>query len=168
MSINRYVWGVANSFQASALIPSRLRSFILRSLGCDIHPDAKIACDVFVGSSNIRMRSGSFVNTGAFLDGSALVDIGEGARIGPYVRILTGSHTYASNEMRRGPGSIDTNKAVTIERGCWVGMASLIMPGVTVARGCVIGAGSVVTSSTEPNGLYLGSPARRVKDLPVD
>ena len=33
--------------------------------------------------------------------------------------------------------------------------------------GGVIGAGAVVTKSTEPNGLYLGVPAKRVRDLEV-
>lgn len=37
----------------------------------------------------------------------------------------------------------------------------------SLGGGGVIGAGAVVTKSTEPNGLYLGVPAKRVKDLEV-
>ena len=32
----------------------------------------------------------------------------------------------------------------------------------------MIAAGSVVTRDCEPNGLYGGVPARRLKDLPID
>ena len=39
------------------------------------------------------------------------------------------------------------------------------MPGVTISKGCVIGAGALVKESTEPNGLYVGCPAKRVKEL---
>ena len=44
-------------------------------------------------------------------------------------------------------------------------MRAIILPGVTIAEGCVIAAGAVVNKSTEPDGLYAGVPARRVKDL---
>ena len=37
--------------------------------------------------------------------------------------------------------------------------------GVTVGDGCVLAAGAVVTGDCEPDGLYAGVPARRVKDL---
>nr|WP_321983133.1 hypothetical protein [uncultured Lichenicoccus sp.] len=43
-----------------------------------------------------------------------------------------------------------------------------ILPGVTIARGCVIGVGATVIKTKEPNGLYLGTTARRVRDQPLD
>ena len=39
------------------------------------------------------------------------------------------------------------------------------MPGVTIRKGCVIGSDSLVLADTEPNGLYVGHPAKRIKDL---
>jgi acetyltransferase-like isoleucine patch superfamily enzyme len=54
---------------------------------------------------------------------------------------------------------------VRIGNGCWIGAGVTILPGVTIGEGCVIGAGSVVTRSTEANGLYVGMPARRVREL---
>ena len=57
-------------------------------------------------------------------------------------------------------------KSVRIKRGSWLGLGSIILPGVTVAEGCVIGAGAVVTKDTEPHGFYTGVPAVRIKDLP--
>ena len=41
---------------------------------------------------------------------------------------------------------------------------STVLCGVCVAEGCVIGANSVVTSDTETNKVYVGSPARVIKD----
>jgi acetyltransferase-like isoleucine patch superfamily enzyme len=52
---------------------------------------------------------------------------------------------------------------VTIEKYACIGVNSIIMPGVTIAEGSVIGAGSVVTKSTEPWTVYVGSPAKPVK-----
>jgi acetyltransferase-like isoleucine patch superfamily enzyme len=41
----------------------------------------------------------------------------------------------------------------------------MIMPGVEVGPGCVVAAGAVVIKDCEPNGLYAGVPAKRVRDL---
>ena len=54
---------------------------------------------------------------------------------------------------------------ITIEDGVWIGASCTILPNATIANGCVIAAGSVVTQSTEPNGLYAGVPAKRIKEL---
>lgn len=53
---------------------------------------------------------------------------------------------------------------VTIHRHCIVGTNSVIMPGVELAEGCSVGAMTLVNKSTAPWGIYLGTPARRVKE----
>ena len=59
--------------------------------------------------------------------------------------------------------------SVLLERQVIVGTNSVILPGVTVAEGCAIGAMTLVVKSTEPWGMYVGSPAKwlkaRKKDL---
>nr|WP_246078761.1 DapH/DapD/GlmU-related protein [Modestobacter excelsi] len=57
------------------------------------------------------------------------------------------------------------SRAVIIGRGSWIGAAATVLPGVTVAPGCVIAAGAVVTRDTQPDGLYVGVPARRIRSL---
>ena len=39
-----------------------------------------------------------------------------------------------------------------------------ILDGVILKRGCIIGANSVVTKSTTEYGIYVGSPARKIKE----
>jgi len=163
-----YFWRVLNAFQRSALLPATSRVKLLRLFGCKVHPTARLAENIYIGSNKIYIEDGAFVNIGCFFDGSANVHVGRGVRVGPYVRILTGTHTYANNVMRRGPGSRDLSREVRIERGCWIGMGVSILPGVTIREGCVVGAGSVVVRDTDPNGLYVGNPAKRLRDLPVE
>ena len=55
--------------------------------------------------------------------------------------------------------------SITIGSGVWIGADVTILPGINIADGCVIGAGSVVAKSTQPDGLYCGNPAKRIKDL---
>jgi sugar O-acyltransferase (sialic acid O-acetyltransferase NeuD family) len=44
---------------------------------------------------------------------------------------------------------------------CFVGAGSTIVNGVRVAPRCFVAAGAVVTTDTQPGGLYRGNPARR-------
>lgn len=161
-----FLFRIMNGVQASPLVHPRLRTIILGFLGLKVARSARLAEHVFVGSRNIVIGEGVFINVGVFIDGSATVTFAERARIGPYVKILTGTHSFRASVYRRKLG--DTlNLPVTVERGCWVGMGAILMPGVTIAEGCVIAAGSVVTRSTLPNGLYAGVPAVRKRDLPT-
>ena len=57
---------------------------------------------------------------------------------------------------------------VTIGRHTIVGAGSVILPGVTVEDGCSIGAHSTVIASTEPWGIYVGSPARFLRERRKD
>jgi|TARA_R110002153_G_scaffold273342_1_gene444028 dTDP-4-amino-4,6-dideoxy-D-glucose acyltransferase len=57
---------------------------------------------------------------------------------------------------------------VTIEDFACVGVNCVIMPGVTLGEGSVIGAGSIVTKSTDPWTVYMGSPAKAVKKRKKD
>lgn len=54
---------------------------------------------------------------------------------------------------------------IIIENGCWIGGNVTILPGVVISEGCIIGAGSVVTKNTEKNSLYVGVPAKKVRNL---
>jgi len=52
---------------------------------------------------------------------------------------------------------------VYLEKQVIVGAGTIIFPGVRVAEGCSIGATALVNRSTEPWGIYVGSPAKRLK-----
>lgn len=60
-----------------------------------------------------------------------------------------------------------TLHACTIGNNCLVGMGSIVLDDVVTEDFVMIGAGSVVTPGKrlESGGLYVGSPARRVRDL---
>jgi acetyltransferase-like isoleucine patch superfamily enzyme len=150
------------------LIPSFIRIKILRMFGIQIHPTSIIRSNVFIGGRSLKIGTFSFININCFLDGCAPILIGDYVHIGPYAKFLTGTHTINSGVMRRSGKSENSFLPIEIKRGVWIGMGVMILPGVTIEEGCVIGAGAVVVKSTEPNGLYLGCPAKRVKELSLE
>jgi acetyltransferase-like isoleucine patch superfamily enzyme len=57
---------------------------------------------------------------------------------------------------------------VIIKKHSIVGVGSAIMPGVILGEGSVVGARTFVKKSTEPWGVYVGAPARKIKDRKKD
>jgi acetyltransferase-like isoleucine patch superfamily enzyme len=112
----------------------------------------------------VTIGEGSFLNRDVFVDGVG-VRLGRNVYVGPRAMIVTAKHSIGGRALRAAPGAPEE---VQVGDGCWIGAGAIILPGVTVGAGCVIAAGAVVTRDCEPDGLYAGVPARRLRDLPVD
>lgn len=52
---------------------------------------------------------------------------------------------------------------ITIKNNVYIGVRSIIMPGVTIGNNCVIAAGSVVSKDIPDNSVVGGVPARFIK-----
>jgi len=104
------------------------------------------------------------ISTHVTINVDDVVEIQDDVSIGPFVKIYTGTHGIGPGSRRMMWQAVA--KPVTIERGAWVGMQALILPGVTVGRGSIVGAGSVVTTDVPPNTYVEGNPARVVRQLP--
>jgi len=57
--------------------------------------------------------------------------------------------------------------ACTIEDHCLIGMGAVVLDGAIIRAGAMVGAGSIVSPGKELKGghLYLGAPARKVREL---
>jgi acetyltransferase-like isoleucine patch superfamily enzyme len=93
----------------------------------------------------------------------APIYIGRGTKIAPNVGIITSNHdTTDLNKNLAG-------KSVRIGCNCWIGMNTVILPGVTLGNNTTVGAGSVVTRSfPDGNCIIAGVPARLVRKLEID
>ncbi len=54
---------------------------------------------------------------------------------------------------------------VRIKRGAYIGVHSIILPGVTIGEGAIVGAGSVVTKDVPAFTVVAGNPAREIRRL---
>jgi carbonic anhydrase/acetyltransferase-like protein (isoleucine patch superfamily) len=52
-----------------------------------------------------------------------------------------------------------------IEAGCLIGIGAVVLDGVRVGTGSIIGAGSIVTKNIPKRSLFVGIPARKVRDI---
>jgi len=133
------------------------------------------------------------IDTGFYCTVSA--DIGDYVHIAPYITAIGGAKGYwkmdhfatlaagsriiCGSDDHMGAGLVGptipeefkdhiTIAPVIFEKFANIGTGVVVMPGVTLAEGTVVGANSLVTKSTEPWTVYVGSPARPVKSRPKD
>ena len=59
-------------------------------------------------------------------------------------------------------------KGPTLRRGARIGANSTLLPGVEIGEDALVGAGSVVTKNLEGKKVYIGSPAKYIKDVPEE
>lgn len=102
----------------------------------------------------------NFQTTGCYFQGNGRITIGHGTYIAPNVGLITANHDPANLDKHLNP------EPITLGKKCWIGMNSVILPGVTLGDGTVVGAGAVVTKSfPEGHCVIAGNPARKIKDL---
>jgi maltose O-acetyltransferase len=152
---------VFNAIQGNGLIPGPLRWALLRAWGAEVKT-YRIGGRCWFGGPDIHIGSGTFVNFGCVFDNSSTITIGAGCAISMETMFVTSTHVIGRPECRAGQR---LGKPIIVGDGCWIGARTVILPGVTVGAGCIVAAGAVVNQDCEPDGLYAGVPARRVRDL---
>lgn len=91
------------------------------------------------------------------------ITLGKGCYLAPNVGVITANHDPLNPDVH-----LDAQDVI-IGDGCWIGMNSVVLPGVVLGPKTVVGAGSVVTRSfTEGYAVIAGSPARKVKSLSTE
>lgn len=102
------------------------------------------------------------IEPGCYIQGIGRVIIGDYTRIAQNVGIISANHKL--NDLRE----FDAGDVI-IGKYCWLGMNSVVLPGVVLGDFTIVGAGSVVTKSF-PGGhcVIAGNPARKVKDIVPD
>lgn len=98
------------------------------------------------------------LNNGVKIDFSGGVVIGKGTTISESVLILTHSHGY-------NPRSEPVPKPLKVGSNVWIGSRATITENVScIGDNSIIATGSIVTKDVEPNSIYAGVPAKKIKE----
>jgi len=92
------------------------------------------------------------------------VVINSGAKIGAFSIINTNAsvdHDCTIEEFVHVAPGVTLSGNVQVQRFTLIGTGAAVIQGITIGEGCIIGAGAAVMRNCQPNGLYVGSPARR-------
>ena len=153
---------LVNTVIRSALFPLRLRLPALRLIGVKAGR-GEIRARVTIAGPDLVLGTGVFVNAGSSLNNQAGIVLEDNVALANEVMLLTRGHEIGPAGRRQGKL---ISAPVRVGAGTWIGARAVVLPGVTIGSGCVIAAGALVTRDCEPNGLYRGVPAVRVRELP--
>lgn len=95
---------------------------------------------------------------GNYIQALGKIYIGDYTQIGPNVGIISGNHDLHDNRKH-------TTRNIKIGKYCWLGMGSVILPGVQLGDYTIVAAGSIVTKSFDGHCVIGGNPAKKIKDL---
>lgn len=128
---------------------SRIDDFVVLSGEIEIGRNVHIAvhCSITASVNKIVFEDFSGVSFGCHIFASSE----------DYTGVALTNPTVPPEYRKNVPG-----KNVRLGRHVVVGASSVVFPGVDIADGCSIGANSTVTKSTEPWGIYIGSPAKKI------
>lgn len=102
----------------------------------------------------------NFQNFGSYYQAIGKITIGKGSYIAPNVGLITSNHDIMNLDLHSEP------KPIILGEKCWIGMNSVILPGVILGNHTVVGAGSVVTKSfPKGNCVIAGNPARIIREI---
>lgn len=148
--------------------------------GTMLYSDVRVADEVAFGHNvlvreNVTIGPRTKIGTNVVIDGST--------RIGAKVSIQTGVYicTYSVVEdgVFLGPCCVFTNDKYvvqkpfkligpTVKKGASIGANALLFPGVTVGEGAVVGSQAMVNSDVPARTIFVGLPARKLRDVPDD
>lgn len=125
--------------------PTGLSCFVSDANNIDFHPD---------DLNNFQSRGTYFQNFAGH------ITIGKGTYIAPNVGVITANHDLNNLDIHT------EAEDVVIGEKCWIGMNSIILPGVNLGDSTIVAAGSVVTKSfAQGNVVIAGVPAKIIKNL---
>lgn len=155
------------------------KNCIVRS-GCIIYSNVKIGDEVEFGHNvlvreNVKIGDKSLIGTNSVIDGYC--------ELGKNVSIQTNAYICAYSKIEDyvflGPCSVLLNDKYAaqketkligpiIKKGASIGGNAIIMPRITIGEGALIGALSLVTKDVPPKSIYVGVPAKKLRNIPND
>lgn len=165
---NKFLKILYNSFGCSFFCPKFIRYFLLRIYGVKIGKHSLIRDHIYMDSNKVIVGNNSAINvfTKFFTPNQDYSDgyvyIGDNCNIGYSVTFCTVSHEISNSSRRAGNHIV---KTINVGNGVWICANSSIYQGVNIGDGVIIAANSVVIRDCEPNCMYAGVPAKKIKEL---
>jgi dTDP-4-amino-4,6-dideoxy-D-glucose acyltransferase len=136
------------------------------SVGNDVRIDD--FCVISVGRG--RLIIGSYVHIAVFslMIGRGAITISDFCNLSSRVSIYSSSDDYSGNWMTNPTVPTEytrvTHEDVFLGKHVIIGSGSVVLPGVAIEDGVAVGALSLVKSRCEAFGMYVGTPAKRVRE----
>ncbi|MBG9785411.1 hypothetical protein ABD70_14550 [Alkalihalobacillus lehensis] len=138
---------------------------LLNSVNRDYHINMSNSIKLYTGQEGAEIKIGNNTRIhGSCIHAYEKIHIGNNCLIAANSQIIDcNRHGLHFEDPIRRLERITESKPVIIEDYVWIGMNSVILPGVTIGEGGAVAAGSVVTKDVPPYTLVGGNPAIIIK-----
>jgi UDP-2-acetamido-3-amino-2,3-dideoxy-glucuronate N-acetyltransferase len=116
---------------------------------CNINCNVFIENDVIIGN-NVTVKSGVQLWDGLRIEDNVF--------IGPNV-------TFVNDKYPKSKKYPESFQGIIVRNGASIGANSTVLGGIEIGANALIGAGSVVTKSIPEDQLWLGNPARFIRNI---
>ncbi|MEM7415409.1 MAG: acyltransferase [Gemmatimonadota bacterium] len=110
---------------------------------------------------NLHVGDNVVIHRHVLLDDRGGIEIGDGSSVSDFANVYSHSHNIVDGRIVYLPKTV-------IGKGVRITYHATILAGAHVADDSMVGAGSMLTKSTEPHWVYVGVPAKKVKEKPAD
>jgi len=138
-----------------------VRKYLGEIIGTEVDESTTLFTPFYTNvGRHIKLGKNVFINHAcSFLDLGG-IEIEDNVMIGPRVNISSENHPTEI-----GKRNTMVPQKVTIKKGAWLGANVTVLPGVSIGENSVVAAGALVNKDVEPNSVYAGIPAKKIKEL---
>ena len=112
--------------------------------------------------NNIKIGKYTRIGQNFFADARGVILIGENVQISRNVIIYSSNHNYDTGQAIPYDNKVKIKK-VTIGDSVWIGMNSIILPGVTIGKGAIIGIGAIIYKDVPAYTVVVNSSMKFLK-----
>jgi putative colanic acid biosynthesis acetyltransferase WcaF len=151
------VWLALASWTPPFLHPWRL--FVLRLFGARVARGARVYSSVRIWDPR-HLAVGAYACLGPRVDCYAMapISLGRYVIVSQDAVLCAGTHDIDDADFQL------TTKPIVIGERAWVAAGAFVGPGVSIDEGAVLGARAVAFSNLAPWTVYVGNPARRLRE----
>lgn len=113
-------------------------------------------------NATLSVGAGTTITQGRIICDQADVKIGADGLWSDEI-ILQSNDQHGIIDLASGAVLNAGRRRVAIGAHVWIGRRAMIMPDVAIGDGSILAAGAILTSDMEPNSVYAGVPARKVR-----
>lgn len=142
----------------------QIKRMLYRLAGVNVGKNVRICSSAkIIGNGTLSIGENTWIGHDVLIISSSDISIGANVDIAPRVYIGTGTHEIDLNTP--GIAGKGISKGINIGDGCWLGVGSILLPGVIIGSKCLIAAGAVVKGNFPPYSFIGGVPAQLIRKL---
>jgi acetyltransferase-like isoleucine patch superfamily enzyme len=110
----------------------------------------------------LKIGDGSSIHDNFLISCNDTITLGRHVGLANGVFLSDANHIYHNKDIPPLLSPNEFGKPIRIDDFCWLGINTVVLPGVSIGKQCVVAANSVVTKDVPDYTMVIGNPARHL------